>query len=110
SGAAGKVGCTGRHAGWLGEGARAGRMDCARKTGSGAETGSHEKLVSAAGVQSKSSLRGRRDLPSAAYQFVMDPSGRKNVCARLVSYFVTSKIGFRLLMSSSTRSPGRSFG
>ena len=44
------------------------------------------------------------------YQFVIDPSGRKYVCARFVSYFVTSMIGVSLLISSSTPSPGLSLG
>jgi len=44
------------------------------------------------------------------YQLVIDPSGRKYVCARLVSYFVTSRIGVSLFMSSSTPSPGLSLG
>src|SRR5439155_7871687 len=42
------------------------------------------------------------------YQFVIEPSGRKYVCARFVSYFVTSRIGVSLLISSSTPSPGLS--
>src|SRR5438034_1874944 len=34
------------------------------------------------------------------YQFVIEPSGRKYVCARFVSYFVTSRIGVSLLIRS----------
>src|SRR5215472_16550609 len=52
----------------------------------------------------------RRLYQFVPYQFVIDPSGRKYVCARLVSYFVTSRICVSLLMSSSTPSPGRSLG
>src|SRR5439155_3065823 len=44
------------------------------------------------------------------YQFVIEPSGRKYVCARLVTGCVTSEIIFNCFISNSTPSPGRSFG
>ena len=47
---------------------------------------------------------------SDSYQFVIDPSGRKYVCARFVSYFDTSMICVSLLISNSTPSPGLSVG
>src|SRR4051794_22636301 len=51
-----------------------------------------------------------RPLRPLAYQFVMEPSGRKYVCARAVTGCVISAISFSCFLSSSTPSPGRSFG
>ena len=47
---------------------------------------------------------------SLAYQFVIEPSGRKYVCARFVTGCAISAICFNCAMSSSTPNPGRSFG
>ncbi len=44
------------------------------------------------------------------YQFVIEPSGRKYVCARAVTRCVISAICFNGFMSNSTPKPERSLG
>ena len=49
------------------------------------------------------------NLLKIVYQFVIEPSGRKYVCARLLLGWVISPTNFNCFISNSTPSPGRSF-
>ena len=61
-------------------------------------------------IKSTYSISTLENISRPSYQFVIDPSGRKYVCARAVTRSVHSATCFSFDISSSTPRPGRSFG